>query len=149
MTRGRACGDKISLNQGRRSVRLAPRASALLGPRLPSLPCITGFGNRHGSLRGCGGNRGCCGCAQLNAWSARGCSITTPSDPNRTRCRTGGIGQGARLVGTVPIRGPLPYISVHIKKAPRVGGKLSDIHRLVKVRTMVPVCIRTRNSRPP
>ena len=44
---------------------------------------ITGFfGNRHGSLLGCGGNRGCCGCAQLNAWSARGCSRNHPAGPD-------------------------------------------------------------------
>ena len=72
---------------------------------------------------------------------------TTPSDPTRARCRSSWIHH--RIAGgvsrLVPVRGPFPDISVHIKKAPWVGGKLSDIHRLVRVRTMVPVRIRTGN----
>ena len=72
---------------------------------------------------------------------------TTPSDPIRARCRSGWIHHriAGRVSRLVPVRGPFPDISVHIKKAPWVGGKLSDIHRLVKVRTMVPVRIRTGN----
>ena len=72
---------------------------------------------------------------------------TTPCDPIRARSRSGRIhhwiaGGVSRLV---PVRGPFPDISVHIKKAPWVGGKLSDIHRLVRGRTMIPVRIRTGN----
>ena len=72
---------------------------------------------------------------------------TTPLDPIRALSRSARIRH--RVAGgishLVPVRSPFPDISVHIKKAPWVGGKLSDIHRLVRVRTMVPVCIRTGN----
>ena len=55
------------------------------------------------------------------------------------------ISLGTRFVISPSIRRPLPHISIHIEKAPWVGGKLSDIHRLVRVRTMIPVRIRTGN----
>ena len=54
-------------------------ASALLGPRLSSLPCITGFfGNQHGSRCSGDGSWGCCGGAQQNAGPARRWSRNHP-----------------------------------------------------------------------
>ena len=114
---------------------------------LPSSSLATAFGNQHGSRRWCYGSRGWCCRAQQNAGPSRRCTRNHPGDPIRARCRSARIRH--RVAGgisrLVPVRGPFPDISVHIKKAPWVGGKLSDIHRLVRVRTMVPVRIRTGN----
>ncbi|MDG1138434.1 MAG: hypothetical protein P8N49_02815, partial [Opitutales bacterium] len=71
---------------------------------------------------------------------------TTPPDPKRARCWSywihhrvaGGI---SRLV---PVRGPLPYISVHIKKAPRVGRIIAHITGLVQT-TYIIICPRCVN----
>jgi hypothetical protein len=72
---------------------------------------------------------------------------TTPPDPSRARCLTywvhhwvaGGI---SRLI---PVRGPLPHISIHVKKAPRVGRILTHITGLFEIvsviSTAVPVVI--------
>ena len=82
---------------------------------------------------------------------------TTPFDPIRARCRTGGIDH--RVAGgisrLVSIRGPLPDISVHVKEAPRVGRILPHIASLSKIvsiiSTAIPIIIRIRagNARPP
>ncbi|MDC0547418.1 hypothetical protein OAO16_00520 [Opitutales bacterium] len=49
---------------------------------------------------------------------------TTPYDPIRARCRFGWIDQRVAHWITLlrpVVRGPLPHISMHIKKTPRVG----------------------------
>ena len=60
---------------------------------------------------------------------------TTPPDPItiRPRRRTRGVGQGTRLVGTVPIRGPFPDISVHVEKSPGVRPVGADIRSLADI----------------
>ena len=82
---------------------------------------------------------------------------TTPYDPIRARCRTGRIDyRVAYGIGRlVPVRGPLPDISVHVKKAPWVGPVLPHIASLFKIvsiiSTAIPIIIRIRagNARPP
>ena len=88
----------------------------------------TAVGNQHGSQ---GRRSGCSGCrssAQPNAGPPAVAPGTTPPDPIRARCRSARINHRvARGIGRlVPVRGPLPHISMHIEKAPRVGGKLAD-----------------------
>jgi hypothetical protein len=63
---------------------------------------------------------------------------------------------GCRWVSSlVPVRGPLPDISVHVKKAPWVGRIFPHITGLFKIisviSTAVPIIIRIRtgNSRSP
>ena len=59
---------------------------------------------------------------------------TTPYDPFRARCRSGGINHrvASRIGSMVPVRGPLSDISVHIKKAPRVGRIIAHITGLAQ-----------------
>ena len=63
------------------------------------------------------------------------CSRNHPVDPIRARCRSARIHH--RVAGgisrLVPVRGPLPDISVHIKKAPWVGRILPHIAGLFKI----------------
>ena len=82
---------------------------------------------------------------------------TTPSDPIRARCRSGWIHHriAGRVSRLVPVRGPLPDISVHVKKAPWVGRILPHIAGLFKIAsiisTAIPIIIRIRagNAHPP
>ena len=81
----------------------------------------------------------------------------TPPNPKRARCRPSGINHRvAAGIGLLePVCGPLPHISMHIKKAPGVGRILPHIAGLLKIvsiiSTAVPVVIRIRagNGRPP
>ena len=61
------------------------------------------------------------------------CPGTTPPDPMRARCRTLRIGLGTGKIIRLPVVDPFPHISVHVIKAPRVGGKLADIHGLLGI----------------
>jgi hypothetical protein len=98
-------------------------------------------GNRHGSQGRRSGRSACRGGAQQNAGSCPRCSRNHPEDPMRARCRSGWIHH--RVAGgigrLVPVRGPLPDISVHIKKAPRVGRILPHIT----------VCLKSFRIAPP
>ena len=81
----------------------------------------------------------------------------TPYNPRRARCRPSGINHrvAAGIGRLVPVCGPLPHISMHIKKAPGVGRVLPHITGLFKIAsvisTAVPIIIRIRagNGRSP
>ena len=70
---------------------------------------------------------------------------TTPSDPKRARCRSGGIHHrvASGISRLVPVRGPLPDISMHIEKAQRVGRIIAHITGLAQTtdRVISPCCI--------
>ena len=74
---------------------------------------------------------------------------TTTRDPRRARCRSCGIDHRVpgRIGRMVPVRGPLQDISMHVKKAPGVGGILPHVSRLLEitasVMSPVPVIIST------
>ena len=76
---------------------------------------------------------------------------TTPCDPIRARCRSGRVHH--RVAGgigrLVPVRGPFPHISMHIKKAPRVGVVIAHITSLAQSTTRVisPGCINVISPR--
>ena len=57
-----------------------------------------------------------------------------PRDPNRARCRSGGIHHrvASGISRLVPVRGPLPDISMHIEKAQRVGRIIAHITGLAQ-----------------
>ena len=76
---------------------------------------------------------------------------TTAVDPERARCRSSRIDYrvAGRIRRLIPVRRPFPDVPVHIIEAPRVRGKLSDIHGLIGVRPMIPVRIPGGDRRPP
>ncbi len=65
--------------------------------------------------------------------SAPTCPGTTPYDPIRARCRTLGVGLGTGKIVRLPVADPFPHISLHVKKAPGVGGILAHISGLLKI----------------
>ncbi|MDC1005119.1 hypothetical protein OAQ34_05800 [Opitutales bacterium] len=93
---------------------------------------------------GAGGVAGAPSRTQARPGAAPG---TTPADPIRARSRTLRIGLGTGKIICFPVVDPLPDISMHVKKAPGVGGKLADIHGLLGIiaiiSTAVPVIIST------
>ena len=56
---------------------------------------------------------------------------TTPLDPIRARCRTLSIGLGTGKIVRLPVLDPFPDITVHVKKAPRIGRILTNIAGLL------------------
>ena len=68
-------------------------------------------------------------------------------DPTRARCRTLRVGLGTGKVVRLPVADPFPHISLHVKKAPGVGGILAHISGLLKIvaviRSAIPVIIGT------
>jgi len=68
---------------------------------------------------------------------------TTPSYPIRARCRSGRIDHrvAGGIIRLVPVRGPLPHISAHIEKAPRICRILTHITSLrISTGTIIRIC---------